>query len=144
VIEKEKLTRGGRVVWVERDVQSLKVTSGESLIERLSIYDPKFPPDMNEVRGGPTVIVEGEGFTLELTKRRKGMEFWHRNLDQDELIFIVKGKAIWRTELGTYEMQPGDLLIIPKGVAHRVEPVDENEYVALEIKSLTLRKAPLP
>jgi hypothetical protein len=25
-------------------------------------------------------------------------------------------------------------------VAHRVEPVDENEYVALEMKSSTLRK----
>jgi mannose-6-phosphate isomerase-like protein (cupin superfamily) len=138
--EKEKLTMKDKTLVVEREVTATKLVEGEKLVEHFSIYDPKFPPNLNEIRGGPAPLVEGEGFRLELSKRRGKMTFWHRNLEQDELIFVVQGKAKWYTELGTYEMKAGDILIIPKGIAHKVEPLQDGDYVALEIKSTYLRK----
>ncbi len=140
--DREKVTRKGKVLWVERDVKATKKVEGEELVEILSIYDPKFPQNLNEVRGGPVTIVEGDGFKIDLSKREeKPMGFWHRNLDQDELIFVVRGRARWYTELGTFELKAGDILIIPKGVAHRVEPLEKGTYVALEIKSSYIKKA---
>jgi homogentisate 1,2-dioxygenase len=139
--EREKLTKKGKTLWVEREVTATKAVEGEELLEHISIHDPKFPPTLNEIRGGPVTIVEGEGFKIDLSKRRKPMGFWHRNLDHDELIFIVQGKAKWHTELGTYEMKAGDILIIPKGIAHRVEPLEDGDYIALEVKSIHMKMA---
>lgn len=50
-------------------------------------------------------------------------------------MFIVRGKVRGYTELGSFDIKEGDLIIIPKGVAHKVELLEEGTYVALEIKS---------
>lgn len=39
------------------------------------------------------MIVEGEGFRLRLTKRdKKSMNFWHRNLDEDNCCSSLEEK----------------------------------------------------
>ena len=136
MVLKELITRGGKKLWVEREV-GVKEVEGEKLVRKMSINDPRYPDNLNEIRGGPATIVKGDGFRMDLSKREsRGMNFWHRNLDEDELILVVKGAAKWHTELGTFQLSEGDILIIPRGIAHRVEPdFSKGKYVAIEIKS---------
>jgi homogentisate 1,2-dioxygenase len=90
-------------------------------------------------------LIEGKmgdsgSFTVELSKRRVSMPFWHRNWDNDELILCIDGEAVWETEAGTIKLNPGKMIVIPRGIAHRV--VIENNatnYVAVEIKSPSLK-----
>ena len=42
-----------------------------------------------------------------------------RSLDFNTLYFQFAGKSSVETECGTYETAPGDLLLVPDGVAHR-------------------------
>ena len=139
---KEKLTRGDRWLLVDRGVEQVRKIEGEELITKFSIFDPKYPDDLREKWGRPAKIVEGNGFWIDLSKRKnKSMGFWHRNLDCDELIFVVRGEAKWHTELGVYTLKEGDIIIIPRGIAHRVEPdFRKGNYVALEIKSSYIRR----
>ena len=102
---KEKLTRGDRWLLVDRGVEQVRKIEGEELITKFSIFDPKYPDDLREKWGRPAKIVEGNGFWIDLSKRKnKSMGFWHRNLDCDELIFVVRGEAKWHTELGVYTL----------------------------------------
>ena len=139
---KEKLTRGDRWLLVDRGVEQVRKIEGEELITKFSIFDPKYPDDLREKWGRPAKIVEGNGFWIDLSKRKnKSMGFWHRNLDYDDLIFIVRGEVKWHTELGMYTSKEGNISIIPRGIAQRVEPdFRKGNYMAPEIKSGYIRR----
>jgi quercetin dioxygenase-like cupin family protein len=66
------------------------------------------------------------------------MGFWHRNIDDHEIIFCVKGALRWETEMGTKTMHPGDMLLIPKGIAHRSmlceDSLEENVLIELKVQ----------
>jgi len=110
------------------------------------LFDPKLlPPNFSDAGAGTLKLIEGKmgdsgSFTVELSKRRVSMPFWHRNWDNDELILCINGEAVWETEAGTIKLNPGKMIVIPRGIAHRV--VIENNatnYVAVEIKSPSLK-----
>jgi quercetin dioxygenase-like cupin family protein len=67
------------------------------------------------------------------------MPFWHRNWDNDELIICISGEATWETEVGTIKLNPGKMIIIPRGIAHRVIVEGNTNYIAIEIKSPSLK-----
>jgi len=74
---------------------------------------------------------------LDLSKRTKEpMNFWHRNMDCDELIFCYKGAIHWETELGNITLQSGEMFVIPKGIAHRSlpPPDSQEENIIIELK----------
>ena len=80
----------------------------------------------------------GATVKVDLSKRSKeDMGFWHRNNDAHEIIFCVQGALRWETEMGVNVLRPGDMLFIPRGIAHRSllceESADENVLVELKI-----------
>jgi homogentisate 1,2-dioxygenase len=63
------------------------------------------------------------------------MDFWHRSCDFHELIFCFQGSIYWETELGNVELKPGQMLIIPKGIAHRSSPGQTDKInIIMELK----------
>lgn len=50
---------------------------------------------------------------------------WHDHKDEDELFFIVKGKLKIEFRDKTVELNPGEMIIVPKGVEHK--PIAEEE-----------------
>jgi mannose-6-phosphate isomerase-like protein (cupin superfamily) len=110
------------------------------------INDPKLvPPNYVEAGAGTLKLIEGrvggsvDSFTIELSKRRMPMPFWHRNWDNDELIICISGEATWETEVGTVKLNPGKMIIIPRGIAHSVIVEGNTNYIAIEIKSPSLK-----
>ena len=72
-----------------------------------------------------------------LSKRSKeDMGFWHRNIDYHEIIICVKGALRWETEMGVRTMHEGDMMFIPKGIAHRSMLCEDSapENVLVELK----------
>ena len=59
---------------------------------------------------GPTLL---EWQTMDSRQR-----FYHRNLDVDEMSLQVCGTRLLVSELGSVELQPGDFVRIPAGIAH--------------------------
>jgi homogentisate 1,2-dioxygenase len=48
-------------------------------------------------------------------------DYFYKNADADELIFIHKGSGKLRTMLGNIAFEPGDYLIIPRGVIYQIQ-----------------------
>lgn len=48
-------------------------------------------------------------------------DYFYKNADADELLFIHQGKGTLRTFLGNIPFQPGDYLIIPRGVIYQMD-----------------------
>ena len=53
-------------------------------------------------------------------------EYFYKNADCDELIFVHKGSGKLRTLLGNIEFGYGDYLMIPRGMIYQIEFNDEN------------------
>lgn len=72
----------------------------------------------------PKIIGRLNGQDVKLVKV-KGEFVWHNHKDEDELFYILKGtlKIEFRDKMVV--LNPGEMLIIPKGVEHR--PIAEEE-----------------
>lgn len=47
-------------------------------------------------------------------------DYFYKNADADELLFIHKGTGKLRTMLGNINFEPGDYLIIPRGIIYQI------------------------
>ncbi len=137
----EKFTWGAKELIVKRETSPVQVVSVESKhvkLEKININDPSLrPSNYAKAEGTPLPILQAEGLRVDLSKRTKEpMNFWHRNMDCDELIFCYKGGIRWETELGNITLQPGEMFVIPKGIAHRSLPPEnsEEENIIIELK----------
>jgi homogentisate 1,2-dioxygenase len=80
----------------------------------------------------PTLV--NSDVLLGLAAPRKSMkDYFYKNADADELLFIHKGSGRLRTFLGTIPFEYGDYLIIPRGMIYQIEfDTAENRLFYLE------------
>ncbi|MBI2369683.1 MAG: homogentisate 1,2-dioxygenase [Deltaproteobacteria bacterium] len=137
----EKLTWGPKELVITRQTPPAQVVSVESKqvkLEKINVNDPSLrPSNYAKAEGTPLPILQAEGVRVDLSKRTKEpMNFWHRNMDCDEVIFCYRGAIHWETELGNLTLQPGEMFVIPRGIAHRSLPPEnaEEENIIIELK----------
>lgn len=63
-------------------------------------------------------------------------EYFYKNADADELLFIHRGKGTLRTMLGNIPFEYGDYLIIPRGMIYQIE-FETNDNRLLFAESFT-------
>jgi homogentisate 1,2-dioxygenase len=56
-----------------------------------------------------------------LSKPRKSTDYFYKNAECDELLFVHNGSGILKTFVGNLEFSVGDYLIIPRGTIYQVE-----------------------
>jgi oxalate decarboxylase/phosphoglucose isomerase-like protein (cupin superfamily) len=138
---RELITIDGKNVVLQRDHSPMDnggVLEHAEAFRMFNIFDPMFrPSNYGLADGKPLRLYEGRVTKVDLSKRSKeDMGFWHRNVDAHEIIICVQGALRWETEMGTRVMKPGDMLFIPRGIAHRSMLCEESsaENVLIELK----------
>ncbi len=65
--------------------------------------------------------------------RKSTKDYFYKNADADELLFIHKGSGKLRTFMGTIPFEYGDYLVIPRGMIYQIEfDTTENRLLYLE------------
>jgi mannose-6-phosphate isomerase-like protein (cupin superfamily) len=64
----------------------------------------------------------------------QGEFVWHQHDHEDELFLVVKGRLTIQLRDGEVVLEPGEFVIIPKGVAHRPIAPEEVEMILIEPK----------
>lgn len=82
----------------------------------------------------PRIAGELNGQYIKLVKV-KGEFVWHRHENEDELFLVVKGKLLIKLRDQDIHLEPGELVIIPKGVEHLPVAEEEAHVLLLEPKS---------
>lgn len=63
----------------------------------------------------------------------KTQEYFYKNTDSDELIFIHKGNGKLRTVLGNLDFKYGDYLLIPRGIIYKIDfDTEDNRLFIVE------------
>jgi len=75
--------------------------------------------------------------TLGLAAPTKSVSnYFYKNADSDELLFIHKGKGVLRTFMGNIPFEYGDYLIIPRGMIYAIDfETSDNRLLYLESQS---------
>ncbi|WP_299987041.1 cupin domain-containing protein [uncultured Pontibacter sp.] len=79
----------------------------------------------------PRIAGELNGQQVKLAKF-KGAFDWHHHEHEDELFLVVKGSFDMEFRDRTITVQPGEFLIVPRGVEHRPVAHDEAEVLLFE------------
>lgn len=57
---------------------------------------------------------------------------WHTHEDTDELLLVVSGRLTVRFRTGDVELDPGEFLVVPRGVEHCTAAAEETAILLLE------------
>lgn len=68
------------------------------------------------------VVLFNNDLNIALAAPRKSMkDYFYKNADADEMIFVHKGSGTLRTLLGNLPFSYGDYLVIPRGMIYQIE-----------------------
>jgi mannose-6-phosphate isomerase-like protein (cupin superfamily) len=98
-----------------------KVNLAEKFGRFQEVYQPKIVGELNDSY-------------LKLVKV-KGEFVWHRHEAEDELFWVVKGRLLIKLRDGDIWLEPGEFVVIPRGVEHCPFADEEAQVVLLESKT---------
>jgi len=87
--------------------------------------------DAADPRGEPTLLWHNQDLRVSVSRRTEAMPFFFRDSDADRLYFVHRGEGTLETEFGPLAFRPGDYLVLPKGVTHRLVPETRDNYLLL-------------
>ena len=106
--------RPGLAAWSERKKAGLMNTA------KSTRYTPKFRPfDMLSVPNQSLVVLENENHRIGAECVVGVQDSFHRYVDCDMVYFQFCGNTTVETEFGVYEMEPGEVMLVPGGISHR-------------------------
>ena len=83
-------------------------------------YTPRFRPfDMLTFPNQPLVILENANHRIGAESVTGVQDSFHRYVDSDMIYFQFCGNTTVETEFGVYEMEPGEVMLVPGGISHR-------------------------
>lgn len=79
-------------------------------------------------------ILTNSDVTISLAAPKKSLrDYFYKNTDADEVIFIHKGSGKLRTFLGNINFEYGDYLVIPRGMIYQIDfDTEENRHLVVE------------
>lgn len=117
-----------------RDVRPVLSCPHNITPRRLMGFDVPFTDDYLDSR---TPLMANNDLVLGLAAPKRSMtDYFYKNADADELVFVHRGSGTLRTQLGNIPFVSGDYLLIPRGMIHQFEFKDgENRLLYIEASS---------
>lgn len=96
-----------------------EIADGISLSMR-SLMGANIEPNDDFLDSRTPVLVNSDCY-IELSAPKKSMtDYFYKNADADEIIFIHKGSGKLKTQLGNIDFSYGDYLLIPRGMIYQM------------------------
>lgn len=98
---------------------------------RLVGFDIQAKDDFIESRES---MMTNSDLTISLAAPKKSVkDYFYKNTDADEVIFIHKGSGTLKTFLGNIPFEYGDYLVIPRGMIYQIDfDTEDNRHLVVE------------
>lgn len=84
---------------------------------------------------GRVPLLFNDDVTLSLCQPTAEMDYFYRNAEQDEVLYVHYGTGQLETVFGTLEYRAGDYLVIPMGTTYRVVVEQVSKFFIIESNS---------
>ena len=115
---------------VHRPTQVKEIVAGKDVQPKIAVEKNmralrlkgfEVAPVADHLESRKAILVNSDVSIILSAPTAKKVEYFYKNADCDELIFILKGSGKLRTFLGTIEFAYGDYLLIPRGMIYTLE-----------------------
>lgn len=91
-------------------------------------------PQINDyLESRKTVLTNSDCNIILSAPKQSTKEYFYKNTDADEVIFIHRGSGKLRTLLGNLDFKYGDYLVIPRGIIYKLDfDTDDNRLFIVE------------
>jgi homogentisate 1,2-dioxygenase len=106
--------------------------SGANRHRHLKSFDVA-QPKKNDPIDGRVYLLANEDVVIGVAAPTKPMDYFFRNSDGDEVLFVHEGEGELQTVFGTLTYKPGDYMVIPVGTTYRLEMNSErSRFLVIE------------
>lgn len=90
-------------------------------------------PEDDYLKSRKPILVNSDCAVILAAPTKGNSDYFYKNADSDEIIFIHKGEGVLKTNYGNIPFGYGDYLIIPRGTIHQFEFKDaDNRLLIVE------------
>lgn len=105
----------------------------EKNMKALRLIGFNIGPENDYLESRKPLLVNNDVYLGLAAPRKSLTEYFFKNADADELLFIHKGSGVLRTFLGNIEFKYGDYLVIPRGMIYQIQfDTEDNRLFYLE------------
>lgn len=95
----------------------------------------KVPSENDYLDSRKTVLVNSDCHIVLASPKQSQTEYFYKNADCDELIFVHKGTGTLKTQLGNITFGYGDYLLVPRGMIYQMHfDTEDNRLFIVESK----------
>lgn len=106
------------------DVRPEIADDGDMIMKSYQGY--KVAPEKDYLKSRVPVLTNAD-CTIELASPSQSLrDYFYKNADADEVIFIHEGTGTLRTQLGNIPFKYGDYLVVPRGIIYQIDFDTEN------------------
>jgi homogentisate 1,2-dioxygenase len=77
------------------------------------------------------VLAYNNDVVMSISKPEKNTDFFYRNANADEMIFVHKGSGVLDSQFGSMKFGEGDYTIIPGGILYRLNFGNKNNHLLI-------------
>src|SRR6266849_5430665 len=85
---------------------------------------------------GRRLLMWNDDVEISLCRPKKQMDYFFRNGEGDEVIFVHEGSGMLETTFGDVPYKDGDYVVVPRGTTYRFRPEGEQRYLVFETPGL--------
>ncbi len=90
-------------------------------------------PEADFLKSRKAVLVNNDLHIVLAAPQESTKDYFYKNTDADELIFVHKGKGKLRTMMGNLDFSYGDYLLIPRGMIYKIDfETTDNRFFIVE------------
>ncbi|MBN8684180.1 MAG: homogentisate 1,2-dioxygenase [Chitinophagales bacterium] len=105
-----------------------KIAVAKNMKSRM-LHGFKVQPKDDFLESRETLLVNKDIHIGVAAPRRSLSDYFYKNADADELLFIHEGSGTLRTLLGNIDFEYGDYLVIPRGMIYQIEFSSEQNRI---------------
>ena len=93
----------------------------------------KAPKIADLIESRLSILVNNDLNIMLSAPTNKSEDYFYKNTDGDEIIFVHKGTGTLRTFIGNIQFKEGDYLVIPRGTIYKINfDTNENRHFIVE------------
>jgi homogentisate 1,2-dioxygenase len=115
-----------KIIKTDEPVNVAPQIAEEKMLKHRSFEGFKVKPQKDYLESRKAVLVNNDVHIVLAAPQESLTEYFFKNADADEMIFVHEGSGILHTQYGQLTFGYGDYLVIPRGSIYQVEFNDSN------------------